>query len=261
MSVCLSRGVLTVSIDLEPDVTRLGLAQQRSVDRVTQDLLQLMGRYQLPGTWAVADPAVSAATECITSHSRGHEIAISGDATWVGREAGRGRFGRELARRVVRGRGAGIALTTLVLNAATLDEHADSAIKQGITAMHQAVPSADDKAGQRSRAQALRFGLWTFGVTHFFPGRSRWLPGGGGGRAARFAIDQAIAARGLVQLSVDAPALAARNGAQRVLETVLQHADRRRRQGVLDVATLAATAARLSDQYRGKPSRSILRVA
>jgi hypothetical protein len=262
MSISLTRGILSISIDLEPDVTRLGLAQQRALDETTERVLDLLDELELSATWAVSDPAVSAATERIRVAGQGHEIAIQGDSSWVGRAAGRSRFGRELARRVAHGRSAGMALTTLVLRSVELDEHVDLAIKQGITAVRQGTDQAKGRGETGALPKPLRFGLWSFAVSQLLPGSSRWMPGGGGGRSARLGIDQAIAGRGLYQLTIDAPALAARGrSALSAVRHVLEHADRRRAQGVLDVATLGSTAQQLSRQHRGTPSRSILRVA
>ena len=74
-----------------------------SLETVTAELAERLARYNLPASWAVADPAVSAATERLLHAGAAHEIAILGDRSWVGREAGRARFARELARRVTRG--------------------------------------------------------------------------------------------------------------------------------------------------------------
>ncbi|MBI3838847.1 MAG: hypothetical protein HY288_13070 [Planctomycetia bacterium] len=258
MSASLPRAILTVSIDLELDAKRLGLAERRSLEEITGRLLNLLAKYDLAATWAVADPA---AIERIAATSAAHEVALFGDSTWVGREAGRGRFGRELTRRAVRGRGAGLAISTLVLKSTELDDHADLAIKHGITAVRHAEPQSD-KSARRFLPQSLRYGLWSFPVSCTLPGTCRWLPGGGGGRRARALIDQAIKRRGLAQLAIDAHELAARGySALHVLKRVLAHADWRRRQGVLDIATIGTTASRLSRQHQSKPSRSILHPA
>lgn len=136
-------------------------------------------------------------------------MALLGDASWVGREAGRGRFARELMRRMARARGDGLSMRTLALRTALPVDHCDLAIKEGIMAARH--PSAAEaKRAPRLQPQALRFGLWGFPVSMVLPAASRWLPGGGGVRTARFEIDKAIAERGLVHLAIDAPHLAER---------------------------------------------------
>src|ERR1700678_731444 len=87
MSIALSRGILTVSIDLELDPLHCRPRQQLSLDRVGTQLLELLARYRIPATWAVADPAVSAATEKLSASGQGHEIAVLGDQAWVGSDA------------------------------------------------------------------------------------------------------------------------------------------------------------------------------
>jgi hypothetical protein len=104
--------------------------------------------------------------------------------------------------------------------------------------------------------------LWSFPTSHALPGPSRWLPGGGGLRAVRAGIDGAIEARGLFHLTIDAPQLALRGpSAQRVVERVLQYAQRWAHQGELEVASLRMVAERLSNQQQSQPRHSILRPA
>lgn len=249
---------MTISIDVDVDATRLGLAEQRALGDVTGVLLDLTDKYQLPATWAVIDPAVSAATARVLAPQVGHEIAILGDSTWAGCEAPRSRFGRELARRVNRARDAGLRVTTLALSSAQLEEHCDLAIKYGISAVRHA-RSAVAKSPNPMQPRTLQFGLWSFPVSSCLPCDSRWFRGGGGAGKARAIIDQAILDSGLAQLVIDAPRLAARgHSAARVLDRVLKHVDRRRDQGMLDVEPIGLVARRLGAQYQGRPSRSIL---
>lgn len=262
MSTCLPRATMTLSVDLEFDVAHRGLASQWELDELTPRLLDLFGQFEVPATWAVADPAVSAARERIVAARGGHELAILGDASWVGRAAGRGRFARELERRTARARAEGLPIETLVLKAVLPVDHCDLAIKEGIIAARHLSASHLRNSPRRLQPRTLRFGLWGFPVSITLPGTRRWWPGGGGTRAARFAIDEAVSGQGLVHLVVDAPELAARGGsAWRVLERVVEHVARRRRHGLLDVATLGTTARRLAGENRGQPSRSILRPA
>ena len=262
MSTCLTRGTLTLSVDLEYDVAHVALPQQRVLEELTGQLLDLFAAYAMPVTWAVADPAVSAARQRVAAPRMGHELAILGDESWVGRAAGRGRFARELQRRAARARNEGLTIDTLVLKTVLPIDHCDLAIKEGIIAARHLSAAHLANSPRRLQPQTLRFGLWGFPVSITLPGASRWLPGGGGTRAARFAIDEAISSNGLVQLVVDAPRLAARGqAAVRVLQRVVAHAERRRRHGLLEVATLGATARKLACAHQGQPSRSILRPA
>jgi hypothetical protein len=107
-------GRLLLSIDLELDFPQRGRADLNRLDAATSALLALCERCQLAATWAVADPAYSAATDLIRAASPRNEVAVLGDQSWVGPGAGRQRFSRELARRFDSARAAGIDATTLV---------------------------------------------------------------------------------------------------------------------------------------------------
>jgi hypothetical protein len=257
MNARLARGVVTISIDLEVEGALKERVAERAVEEVTFWLHEVLDKYELPATWAMADPTASAASERILSLGPRNEIAVLGEAAWIGRQAGRGRFGRELARRLERNRGAA-PISTLVLKSGELGELSDLAIKHGITAVRHA-PSADEGIRGRSQPQTLRHGLWSFPVSLVLPGASRWLPGGGGLRAARSGIDRAVESRGLFQVAIDASRLVVRgSSAHRLVERVLQYVHRFERQGELDVAHLRSVAERLSSQQQSQPSRSIL---
>lgn len=262
MSTSLTHGTLTVSVDLEHDHVRIDLAAQRALDAVADQLLNLLTRTRIPATWAVADPAVSAIRERVDVTRGGHELALLGDASWVGREAGRNRFARELARRVAHARSEGLHVRTIALRTALPVDHCDLAIKEGILAVRQLATAQPARGARRLQPQVLRYGLWGFPVSITLPSTSRWLPGGGGTRGARFEIDRAITEHGLVHLTIDAPQLASRGAAaMRIVQRVVEHAALRREHGLLEVATLGTLAGRLAHENHGQPSRSILRPA
>jgi hypothetical protein len=247
MSVRPASGVLTISIDWSADAAVLD-----------EQLTDLFESLELPATMAVADPATSG-FERFSSSPMKHEMAILGNASWMGRDVPPSRFARELARRIESGRAAGHSISTLVVNSPALD-HAGLAARHGITAVRH-VRTERPTASRGLRSRALQFGLWSFPVTITLPGASRLWPGGGGGRSARAEIDQTMALGGLAQLVIEAPSMAAKSSSYRVLERVLQYAVGLRGQGRLEVLTISAMAARLSSQRQGQPSRSILQSA
>ena len=50
------QSLLIVSIDLEPRTNTTSLQHQREVRSAGNDLMRLFNKYQVPATWAVADP-------------------------------------------------------------------------------------------------------------------------------------------------------------------------------------------------------------
>ncbi len=170
-------GLLAISIDIELDAQHSGTRDQLALDRVAGRLLEMLTRSGLPATWAVADPAESAATEKLTA-AGGHEIAVLGDAAWVGASAGRSRFGRELDRRLRHARSAGIAVSTLALRNVHLDAHLNLVVANGITAV-RGPESAARGRHEFNQPQSLYAGLWLMWPSIVLPGEMRWWPGGG----------------------------------------------------------------------------------
>ena len=252
------RGLLLISVDLELDQPRLAADTQRQLAAATTRLVNLLGEFNVPATWAVSDPAHSAATEQILAGPAQHDVAILGDRGWVGREAGRKRFARELARRCAGARTAGLPVSTLVLRDAKLDGHLELAVKQGILAIRSAAGAAH--AGRSTVAQPLHFGVWQFTASTQLPAQPRgWM---GGFRGLAGGLRRTASRGGQYHLAIRASQLGqqGRHGG-RSLENLLRCAVRLQNQGRLEVLTLAQTALRLSRPCPVSPSRSILRAA
>ena len=262
MNIVLTSGVLTVSVDLELDVQRRGGDQPKSLEIAAGKLVDLVGRYRMPATWAVADPAVSAATERILTSNSAHEIAILGDRTWVGREADRPRFARELTRRATRGRTAGLAISTLLLRGTELDNHLDLAVKQGITAVARTECPPVARWGRQPRQEvfSLRFGLWRLPTQLSLPAqRDRRIWQSPAGRASAL-LAAAVAQGAVVHLSISGLAADNRSVVGQ-FERILVEAATWREKGQLAIETVAATAQRLAGPRQAKSSRSILQPA
>ncbi|HEX4143151.1 MAG TPA: hypothetical protein VHY91_06345 [Pirellulales bacterium] len=264
MNIVLTSGILAISIDLELDVQRRGSDHGRSLETVGRQLAELLAQYRLPATWAVADPAVSAATDRILATDPAHEIAILGDRTWVGPGADRPRFARELTRRATRGRTAGLAISTLLLRGTELDNHLDLAVKQGITAVAQteAAPGTKWFARTRPEIAPLRFGLWQLPTQLALPCQRDWRVWRSPARQARTELARVIAQHEVFHLSISGLAAAeASRSTLRSLDRLLLDVARGREAGQLVVETVAATARRLSGGRQSTPARSILQPA
>ncbi len=107
---------ITLSIDLELEIGRAQAAQLRWLDELTPELVSLLDSHHIAATWAVADPARSAATEAILASPESHELAVLGDRSWLGWGAGGSRSNRELARRISGAAARQITIRTLVLH-------------------------------------------------------------------------------------------------------------------------------------------------
>lgn len=107
---------LTLSLDLELEIGQATPSQLQWLDDLTPELVALLDSHGIAATWAVADPARSAATDAILDSRLAHEIAVLGDRTWLGWGAGGSRANRELARRISGAAARQIDIRTLVLH-------------------------------------------------------------------------------------------------------------------------------------------------
>lgn len=265
MSIALPSALFAVSIDLELDPMRPERDQTRSLDTAATNLMRLLARHRVPATWAVADPAISAATDQLLSDDLGHEIAVLGDPTWVGKEAGRMRFGRELARRVSHARAAGIPISTLALRGTELVDHLDLVVKQEISIVRADYRDLSTGWFSRPIAQlpaALRFGLWEIPPSMQMPVEKGMRFWSSNRRRARKGIDRAIQEQAVFHLQIDALKFAERGeSAERSLDQILRHASSRATENAIEIAPLRVVAQRLVGERTAAPARSILNPA
>ena len=249
--------LVTLSVDLELEIEQQRPGAERQLEQTTAELIGVFDRHRAAATWAVADPAISAAMHQIRRSQLPHEVAIQGDRSWVGHGAGRTRFARELTRRVLSARAAGIPVSTLALKNADLGEHLDLLVKSGISVVRGGQVAADAN-GRQSRM--LRFGVWEAPVSARLPEVARWSWSAGLWSAKRL-VRQAMKKNLATHLSIDASRLMGPDTARLVtIEKFLKFAARLRDQGRLQIAPLRALAGDGSSSV-GRPMQSILRAA
>ena len=78
-----STAEVVFSIDLELEIERQSWDRQDRLAEIGSELLRLLDRHQIPATWGVADPSLSAATESILASSTPHEVAVLGDRSFL----------------------------------------------------------------------------------------------------------------------------------------------------------------------------------
>jgi hypothetical protein len=249
-------GHFLMSVHLDPVAGGHRLEHGQELSRLTQQLIELANALSLPITWAVSDPAYSAATPLILRSDVEHELAILGDANWLGPTAGRTRFARELARRVSHARNAGFPMTTLVPRVASVERHIDLVVKQRIAAVAGVETSPSGRNVRTPRV--LHYGVWELPLCGILPTSTRWtlLNGWSVWRGIRRAAFEAT----MYHLVIDVPALL-KDGprAYRTVSRVLRQVTCLRKRGLLRVETLGMTAARLASVPAVSPQCSILR--
>ncbi len=151
------RGVLVVTVDV-PLAADTAASEQRVLETVDW-LRNLLDRLQLPSTWGFSDARLPTAGPFASGASGLHELAVMGDRTWLGREAGRKRFARGLGERVAAARTAGAPATTLFAGHAICRDHIDLLIKRGFSAVRGAL---DPDPVVRAGPAPACYGLWLF---------------------------------------------------------------------------------------------------
>src|SRR5262245_20049719 len=259
MSSGAGQGTLVLSIDLELDLEHHGKTSQRRLDEIRSRLVFMTRAHDIPATWAVVDPTLSAATESILTAGCGHEIAVLGDQAWLGPGCGRARLARELVRRFTAPRKAGIPVTTLALRNVEQVVDLDLLIAHGITA-HCGPPIVQLSALKKLPQPPIRFGLWQPpSAWTILPQIRWWAP-----RLwkLRNEIKRAIRNQSILHLRVEALRLVdAPDRALDVFETFFRYIAGKRDAGRLAVRTIAALAGEALSNCAATPSRSILRPA
>ena len=251
-------GHLLITVQLDSPAAGQNLQRHQDLASLTRRLVDLAESQRLPVTWAVSDPAHSAATSLIVRSGLEHELAILGDANWVGPTAGRTRFARELARRLTQARSTGLEVTSLVPHVASIEKHIDLVVKQRITAV-AGFQSADSVRPVVS-PRALHYGVWEIPVTENLPLATKRIFGGKWTTASR--IRRFTREAGTYHLFIDVPALAASGSqAEKLIAWVARRVSLLRDRGLIRIETLRTMAARLADVPVVRPQRSILRAA
>jgi len=244
---------VVISIELRCE-NRLGLAARKNLDAVATTILGLLDEAAIHATWGIEFPAGDSWAQALARRHPSHEIALLGDATWVGPAATRARFAAELSRRIATARAAGIEISSLILTDTDLRRDLDIAVKHGVTAVGPAVTHAS--AGSPS---PLRYGLWRIPATARLPESTRRFLSPASRTTIRH-IDAAVSVRGLCHLVIDAGQLTAAN--ERTIRQVFTHLARQRIAGQLALKSLAGFVVELTHSHPGRvAARSILREA
>jgi hypothetical protein len=250
--------LFTLSIDLELDLHQQTDSFSRRLDDVRTTLLRVLDQHQIPATWAVADPAISAATEPIRASRLGHEMAVLADQTWFGAGSGRLRLRRELSRRFERARRAGIEVSTLVLRNVDEASDIDLLVEQGITAVRG--PAVDRESGATGTRSIPRADIWHLASPWQIPMQSSWwMPANW---SIKRRIRQALRKQTAVHLAVDTPSLVEADSSMlEGLEELFRWIGGLAKAGQLELTTLGALGKQFVEQHLSTPSRSILRPA
>lgn len=207
-------------------------------------IYRLLERYHVPATWAF-DDAAAAKAFLRTAKAEGHEVAAHHN----------GEAGPELLAVLRRFRQTGLGTSTLLSHGEPAGVDFGRLVREGINlvALDGVLPNDCEPVA------TLRFGLWRLATSYEIPGREGWLRSLWTAGSGRRQVDQAIRRQQLLHVCIDEVAAANHGRATRTLERLLRHVDRRRQQGLLEVATLNDIARQLERPPAAATAQSILR--
>ena len=175
-------GVLVISVDVAGDSSppqkaeAIGMCDARAVLDAAKWLLRTFDALGLPATWYLAGPGTSVLRSHVIAASVRHEIgllAIDGGSQNHGRPV----FARDLERRILASRAAGVEITSLATRMSGRVEHLDLLVKHGIRAVRHGVSVKGRDAGERfgwGAVSTLRYGISSLPATMIAVERPRW---------------------------------------------------------------------------------------
>jgi hypothetical protein len=171
-------GVLLISIDVAADSSALHneaiAADTVAVIDATRWLLGVLDDCRLAATWFLAGPGTSVLRSYIINAGARHEIGLLVSENGQS-EPVRFEFSRNLDRRILAARAAGIEISSLATRESKQIEHLDLLVKHGIRAVRQC-----DRAGSGDRRSGwpavgnLRFGITSLPATLSATYARRW---------------------------------------------------------------------------------------
>lgn len=252
-------GQALITVELDPAAADLNIEHHRRLGEFTKRMVEVFTAERLWATWAVGDPGRSAHCATVIRAAAEHEIAILGDANWLGAAAGRTCFARGLAARITEARRAGIRITSLVSPVAPPQEHIDLVVKYGISAVAACQPPARHRT-QQATPHALHYGVWQLPASERMPVAGSWFSSGR--RSLLRQIRRAANDAATFHLVIEAAALESEaKRSIRDLTWIARRIAELRDRGLLQIETLAQASARLANVPAAAPQRSILRLA
>lgn len=254
-----SMGQVCISLDWELEVGQNDDTARQLHERLTWQMLDLLDQQQMPATWGLANPALSAAREAILSSPQRHELAVLGDRTWIGQGTVRSRLEREISRRFAGAQKSGLPARTLLLRHEGEPLDLSLLYASGITAIRGPARLLAETPATPSESRE-RYGVYHPVQVWQVPAKVQWWHL----QWWRFAqrLESACVHGESLHLVLDAARLV-KAGSHGVLgmAKVLARIAAYRQSGSLEVATIGDLAARKVSRRITPAARSLLKPA
>lgn len=245
------------------DDTRSRDASSTNIER----FVELATSSQLPFTWGVDESLYGELHQQFAVSVAQQELAILGDASWLGQAKSRGAMVRKLNSAVAVADLSDFTPKSLILQGVSLDADFDLLAKHGIN-----IVACDETVGsnagqheslnqspptQASSVRTRRFGVWELPATVRLPQVASRLSLLGGGVNRQ--IDRALTKDEVTHIVIDGLAVAENPAELRNVERLLERLARQQEQGKLKVHTLSNLASQLGQSRDRTSATSILR--
>jgi hypothetical protein len=245
------RGTVVLSIDVPAEDATGG----RVNDKLARKLFHMVDSRHLSASWVPQAPQQFSLREELAAPNTGHDLALVGDSSWIGKAAGRTRFARELAARVEAVRSTDINVVAIALRDAKLDENLDLLVKHRVGMIR-----GGRRGGEGLQPQSVRFGVWYSPITVVLPQPNDWS-WFGKGWSLRQSVRHVIRAAGVAHFVIDGARMEGNTGALDALDLVLAHLQRQRDKKALAVTSMSGLTKTLIRKPTVKKATSILRAA
>ena len=233
--------ILAISVQLD---------HLQAMDRTTarrsalEPLLRAFEQYQIPATWAFETPSTLDAFPRSHGEAMGHELAaVCAPCDGTERQT-------QMVATLRSFRQASISISTILSTNDPPTAHFESLVRMGINLVALGAAAS----GSAEPIATLRFGLWRLATSWGIPSEG-WL----GIARGRRRLDRAIRRNEPFHVMVHGEAVLQSPPAARMLDRFLQHVDRRREDGMLEVVTLSGIARQLARPRTSATAESILR--
>lgn len=246
-----SAASFSLSVDLHAS------SSPEAIERLAQSLRQ----FEIPATWAVADPDAVASLAPLSRPSAQLEIALLTDRSRWQAAGDSHRFLADIARQIARAAARGLNVSTLAVRDFELREHADLLTGAGVRTLRTAGSPSARLSGSYP-PPVDRGGLLRVAATARIPTQSAWGWNSSSAGLGRL-LEASIGERASTHWVIDADRLE-RGGrsVRRQLEAWLADVAAARDDGRLRLSTLAGLASALRSQTPPRRQfRSILRAA
>ena len=248
-------------IDLGLNADQTAISDHQRLSDLTTELFSLFAEHQVPATWAPSFTMADRVAELIKGSNVAHELALLGQAEWIGDSARREHVVQSLGEHLRSAEKFELPITSIVLRDSGGDVHHDLFAKNGIRVIRQPLDRKLQPKATRDPV-VTRKGAWYVEASAKLPSTGMILGRFDVGYRGKQVLRRSLKRRAAEHLAISATELLANPKFMKPLAQIVRHAARLQSAGRIRCETLAGSVARMQpNETVLTPQRSILRAA